>query len=291
MKPAHCQKLLDDDNLLGKKLGRFRLEALLGTGGMACVFKGIDTTTQQPVAIKVMDDPVERDAEYAQRFLREWKAVAKLKHPHIINLIDVGKENGILYMVMDYVDGADLAKVLNTYQDDQEYIKPADLLRIIGQVASALDYMHTQDIVHRDIKPENIMLDKHGQVTLMDFGLALLLDVGTRGMIVGTPTYVAPEQAIWSAQAVPQTDIYSLGIIVYEMLTNHVPFHSPSMMHLIEMHINNSPPVIVDIRPELNPAIDKVVYKALAKKPAERYATATEFVEALTGVLVNQTAL
>lgn len=287
MKPAHCQKLLEDDNLLGKKLGQFRLESLLGTGGMACVFRGMDTINNKPVAIKVMDDPAQRDAEYAQRFLREWKAVAKLDHPHIINLIDVGKEKGILYMVMDYVEGADLAKVLHAYQEDEEYISHADLLQIVGQVASALDYMHTQDIIHRDIKPENIMLDKKGQVRLMDFGLALLVDVGTRGTIVGTPTYVAPEQAIWSAQSVPQTDIYSLGIIVFEMLTNQVPFHSPNMMHLIEMHINNSPPVIVDMRPDLNPAIDDIVYRALAKKPAERYTTAVEFVEALAGVLVS----
>ena len=285
MKPAHCNQLLEDSHILAKKVGRFQIEKLIGTGGMACVFRGRDTTTQKPVAIKVMDAPANRDADYAQRFLREWKAVAKLSHPHIVNLIDVGNEKGMLYMVMDYVAGSDLGKVLATYQLADAYMDFVDMLRLAREIASALDYVHTQDIVHRDIKPENVMLDKDGKVILMDFGLALLMDVGTRGTIVGTPHYVAPEQAIWSAQAVPQTDIYSLGVIVFEMLTNRVPFKSKNMMQLIEMHINDTPPLPSSLRHDLNPAVDAVLLKALAKKPADRYATALEFIEALTVVI------
>ena len=285
MKPAHCNKLLEDDHILAKKVGRFQLEALIGTGGMACVFRGRDTTNQQPVAIKVMDAPLDREADYAQRFLREWKAVAKLNHPHIVNLIDVGNEKGMLYMVMNYVDGADLGKVLNTYQADGAYIDIPDMLRLVQEVANALDYIHSQDIVHRDIKPENVMMDKDGKVILMDFGLALLIEVGTRGVIVGTPHYVAPEQAIWSAQAVPQTDIYSLGVIVFEMLTNRVPFKSKHMMQLIEMHINDTPPAPSDLRTDLSPAVDEILFKALAKQPENRYNTATEFIEALAAVI------
>ncbi len=210
---------MNNDRLMGQQLDEYRLEALLGRGGMARVYRGLDIRLGRYAAIKVIDIPLQTTSEYMVRFEREAQAIAKLEHPHIVRLYHSGEAQGLLYMAMQYIEGADLGSVLQTYRDDDEFIEPEETSRIIRQVCQALDYAHAQGVIHRDIKPSNILLDKQGQVYLTDFGLALLTEIGTRGEIVGSPHYNAPEQAISSAKVVPQSDLYSVGIILYEMFT------------------------------------------------------------------------
>src|SRR5260370_42500091 len=206
---------MTDDSLLGRQLDEYRLEALLGQGGMARVYRGLDTRLKRHVAIKVIDTPFRADSDYEMRFEREAQAVAQLDHPHIVRLYRYGEADGLLYMAMQYIEGADLGFVLASYRADGDFMRSEDARRIVREVCLALDYAHSRGVIHRDVKPSNIVLDKQGRAILTDFGLSLLTEIGTRGQILGSPHYIAPEQAISSARAVPQSDLYSVGVILY----------------------------------------------------------------------------
>ncbi|MEW5956730.1 MAG: serine/threonine-protein kinase, partial [Chloroflexota bacterium] len=193
------------DSLLYQKLDEYRLEALLGQGGMARVYRGFDERLQRKVAIKVIDAPFRGDADYISRFEREARAIAQLKHPHIVGVYRYGEAEGLLYLAMEYIEGANLAVVLAGYRRDQKLMPFSEIGRIIRPICLALDYAHDQGVIHRDVTPANIMLDLDGRPILTDFGLALL-DYKTRGEIFGTPQYMAPEQVVSSAKVVPQSD-------------------------------------------------------------------------------------
>lgn len=276
---------MTDDALLGQQLDEYRIETLLGRGGMARIYRALDVRLKRYVAIKVIDVALRSDSAYTARFEIEAQAIAKLEHPHIVRLYRYGEVEGLLYMAMQFVEGSDLGTVLTSYRQDGEFIEPQDAIRIIRQVCQALDYAHSKGVIHRDVKPSNIMLDKQGQAYLTDFGLALLTEIGTRGEILGSPHYVAPEQAISSAGAVPQSDLYAVGVILYEMLTGQLPFDAAEPLDIAMQHMTEPPRPPGQIRPELGAEIEAVILKTLDKEPAHRYPDGAALADALDRAL------
>lgn len=272
---------MSDDPLVGKQLDEYRLEELLGQGGMARVYRGLDVGLNRHAAVKVIDTPFRRDESYMRRFEKEAQAIAQLDHPNIVNVYRYGQADDLLYIAMKYVSGADLQTILSGYENGGELMEMGEGIEIIAAVAEALDYAHGKGVVHRDVKPSNIMLDENGRAYLTDFGLALLTEVGTQGEIFGTPQYIAPEQAISSAQAVPASDLYALGVILYRMVTGVLPFQNDDPLEVAMQHMTEPPRPPRQIRPELDPALEAVILKALAKEPAERYPDCAALVAAL----------
>lgn len=272
-------------DLIGKQLDEYRLEALLGQGGMARVYLAVDVRLKRRSAVKVIDIRFREDTDFAVRFEREAQAIALLEHPHIVRLYRYGEAHGVLYMAMQYIEGADLGFVLSSYRRDGEFIEPKDASRIIHEICQALDYAHSQGVIHRDVKPSNILLNKEGRAILTDFGLVLLIAIGTRGEIFGSATHISPEQAVSSDSVTPQSDLYSVGVILYEMFTNQLPFIADSPTDVALMHISEPPPLPREVRPGLSRAVEDVILKALAKKTYERYQTGAELSEALEQAL------
>jgi eukaryotic-like serine/threonine-protein kinase len=273
------------DNLIGQQLDEYRLEGLLGKGGMARVYRAVDVRLKRYVAVKVIDTPFRAESEYTTRFEREAQAIAQLNHPHIVQLYRYGEADGVLYMAMQYVQGADLATILDSYRQHGELMPPADAVRVIREVCLALDYAHGRGVIHRDVKPSNIMLDKNSRSVLTDFGLSLLSELGTQGEVFGTPHYIAPEQAISSAGAVPQSDLYSIGVILYELFTGRLPFDGADVMDIAMRHLSESPPLPSTYRADINPELEAVIVKTLAKKPEERFPTGAALSKALERAL------
>jgi serine/threonine protein kinase len=258
------------DPLIGQQLDEYRLDAVLGQGGMARVYRGFDVRLKRPTAIKVIQGSFRASPEYEVRFEREAQAIARLRHPHIVGVYRYGRVNDLFYLAMEYVEGEDLQSRLAAYQAHQKLMPPAEAGPIIRQVCLALDYTHSQGVVHRDVKPSNIMLDKEGQALLTDFGLALL-DRNTQGEIFGTPDYIAPEQAMSSAGAVPQSDFYAVGVILYEIFTGELPFADTEPLALAMRHLTDPPPLPRKLNPNISLGLEAVILKALAKDPQDRY--------------------
>jgi len=281
---------MTEDALIGKQLGEYLLEDLLAQGGMARVYRAVDVRLKRYVVVKVIDPSFHSDPDYIMRFEREAQAIARLDHPNIVRLYRFDEQDEWLYMAMQHVKGADLGTVLAGYRADKEFIAPDDAHRIIAEVCSALDYAHQKGVIHRDIKPANILLDQQGRAFLTDFGLALVTEVGTRGEIFGSPHYIAPEQAVSSAKAVPQSDLYAVGVILFEMFTGDVPFNGAQPLDIALLHMSEPPPLPRELRPEINPEVEAVILKALAKKPEERYQTGAALAEALDQSLKARSA-
>ena len=280
----HRRAPLESD-LVGQRLGDFRLESLLGRGGMARVYRGTESPLNRQVAVKVIDAPFRADPEYLMRFEREAQAIAKLEHPHIVRLYRYGKEQGMLYMAMQYIDGADLETVLSSYRDVDEFIEVEHIRCIVREMCEALDYAHTQGVIHRDIKPANIMITPQDHAILTDFGLALLTETGTRGTTFGSPHYIAPEQAVSSASVVPQSDLYAMGVILYEMFAGRPPFDAADPLEIAMLHISDIPRPPRELRAEILPAVEAVILKALAKEPKQRFSTGKALMAALEQAL------
>jgi serine/threonine protein kinase len=277
--------LITADPLIGRTIGTFLIQHLLGRGGMARVYKGLDTTLKRPVAVKVIEEGYRTSDTYTLRFEREAQAVANLKHPNIITIFHFGRHEGLYYLVMEYVDGADLDTVSRNYTDNGELMPHNDVIRILDAIAAALDYAHSQGVIHRDVKPSNIMIERNGRPVLTDFGLALRVSEGTVGESFGSPHYISPEQARNSANAVPQSDLYSLGIVAYELLTGAVPFDDPSPTALAVQHLIAPVPSARSFNRSLSEDVERVLNKILAKNPEERYQTGQEFIAALGAAL------
>jgi serine/threonine protein kinase len=256
------------DSLLGKQFDEYRLEKMLGHGGMARVYRAIDTRLNRYTAIKVIDAPFRDDSEYARRFDIEAQAFAQLHHPNIVAIYRYGEVDGLLYMAMQYVEGADLGRLIADTPKG-EFFPLDETLKILRQLADALDYTHQTGVIHRDVKPSNIMIDNDGRAFLTDFGLALLTEVGTKGEIFGSPHYIAPEQAISSAGAVSQSDFYSIGVVLYEMLTGQVPFDAENSLDIAMLHMTETPSPPRQYNPTLPPALEAVILKLLAKESKE----------------------
>ncbi len=269
------------DPLIGQQLGNYLIQQALGQGGMARVYKGLDVSLKRPVAVKVMGEGLRSSEAYAQRFEREAQAVANLRHSNIVSVFYFGNQDSLYYLVMEYIDGTDLEAVLRNYADHGELMPYADVMRILEAMASALDYAHAQGVIYRDVKPSNIMVERDGRPVLTDFGLALRLSEGTVGDTFGTPHYISPEQAQNSANAVAQSDLYSLGVIAYEMLAGTLPFDDPSPTALAMQHIMAAVPSPRLYNPKLSERVEQILYKSLAKEPGDRYATGAEFAREL----------
>lgn len=271
------------DSLIGKKLGDYRIIDLLGQGGMARVYRGYDDNLQRYAAVKVFDSYAvtsEELEEYRERFQREARAIARLRHPYIVGIYQFGQIDSINYMAMAFIEGRDLRYILREHAEHGSYMPHADIMRIMTDVASALDYAHREGVIHRDVKPSNIMVMADGHAILTDFGLALNMREGTIGTTFGSVHYIAPEQAVSSAQSVPQSDLYSLGVVLYEMLTGKVPFDDASAMSVALRHLSDPPPPLRRFNPAVSAEVEAMVLHALDKEPQKRFQTGSAFIRA-----------
>lgn len=274
------------DPLIGRQLAGFRLERLLGHGGMASVYYGIDQQLQRPVAVKVIAERFRGDPEYAGRFVREARAMAAWRHANIPQIYQAGEFDGISFYAMEYIEGMDLERLLKEYGRLGELPPYVDVLFIGRAIANALDYAHSRGVIHRDVKPSNVLVSQDDRVYLTDFGLVLDIARGTRGEVFGTPQYMSPEQARSSASVVPQSDLYSLGIILYEMLTGFVPFNDPVPATLALKQITEPPPSPREFNPSLSFEVEAVLLKALDKSPTGRYPSGRKLMDTLERALL-----
>src|SRR5881296_1203411 len=261
--------------------GRYAIERELGAGGMATVYLARDLRHDRDVALKVLR-PELAAVLGAERFLREISISARLDHPHILTLIDSGESEGFVWYVLPYVRGESLRNKLTREQQ----LSIEETVRIATQVASALDYAHRQGVIHRDIKPENILLHE-GEAVVADFGIALALEeagaerLTHSGLSLGTPQYMSPEQGSGSGELDGRCDIYSLGCVLYEMLAGHAPFAGGTAQETLARHALEPVPSVRAARSAVPEAVERAITKALAKQPADRFATATQFAMAL----------
>lgn len=269
--------------LIGKKLGDYELLELLTSGGMARIYKGIDVRLQRYAAVKVlMRELLDSDETLPERFQREARAVAQLDHPNIVTLFQTGEQDGYMFIAMRLIEGNDLADEITRLRRLGQMMEPKRALTILQQVADALDYAHARGIIHRDFKPSNVLLDSSDRAYLTDFGLALWQSKDkTMGTAFGTPRYIAPEQALASETAVPQSDIYAMAVVLYEILTGDMLFRADTPMQIALSHISEPPPLPRTINPNIPENVEAEVLKALSKDAKARHQTAGEFINAV----------
>ena len=277
------------EDLAGKMLGNYRVVERIGRGGMAAVYKAYQPALERHVAIKVIHQQLTADdAQFLKRFQREARAVATLRHPNIVQVFDFGTQDDVSYMVMEYLEGHTLKAELNALAGRGETMPLAEVARIFEAVADALDYAHRQGMVHRDIKPANVMLTTKGEVILTDFGIARIVG-GTQytatGAVVGTPAYLSPEQG-QGERGDERSDIYALGVVLYEMVTGKVPFDADTPLAVIFKHISDPLPPPRQFNPGIPAALEQVILKAMAKSPDDRYQTVGGMMLAVSEALV-----
>ena len=271
------------------QFANYRLEQLVGTGGFARVYKGWDAEAEMQVAIKIVDANFsETEFAYATDFLEHTSTLASWRHKNIIKIHRAGFDDNYLYLVMEYIDGADLAHVIERYGVDGELVPHDDVVQVARSVARALDYAHRRNVLHLDLKPSNILMERNGRVLLTDFNLPIGRKKEEAGIIFGSAHYMAPEHSQGIEKASALSDLYSLGVILYELLTGTVPFDDPSPVTVALQHINLKPPSPRKINPSLNPTTETVLLKALSKTPSERYQTGEQLVNALEEALAFQ---
>src|SRR5690349_12712890 len=264
----------------GQMLGPYRIINQVGRGGMATVYKAYQPSVDRYVAIKVLPSQLAESREFATRFQQEARIIAKLEHPHILPVFDYGESDGVSYFVMRYME----AGTLKERMIEGRPLPMQEIDRLFTQLAEALSYAHSHGVVHRDLKPANVLIDSQGNIFLTDFGIAKLLESASPRLtqtdaIMGTPAYISPEQA--QGHPVDQrSDIYSLGIILYEMVTGSVPFTAETPLAVLFKHISDPLPPPSLVKSDIPPVIEQVILKALAKDPRDRFATAAEFVAA-----------
>ena len=263
------------DLLIGSTLGKYQIVSRIGRGGMGAVYKGYDPLLDRYLAVKVLAPHLVWEEGFVERFLREARAAARLKHPHIVTIHDVGQVQNWYYFVMEYLEGF----ALNDIIQQCGALPICDVLKITKSLANALDYAHGQNLIHRDIKPANIMVDHNGHITLTDFGIARAAQerrMTSTGTVLGTPEYMSPEQAR-GEPVDTRSDLYSLAMITYQMLCGQVAFKADSTLALLFKVVHDPLPSICAIRSDLPQGVDQVLQKALAKQPEERYAKANLF--------------
>ena len=264
--------------------GRYELEELVGSGGMSNVFRAHDRLLERTVALKILHEQYTRDEDYVERFRREARAVAQLTHPNIVTVIDRGEQDGRQFIVFEYVDGQNLKDL-----SARGPLDPREAIRLALQVAHALSFAHDRGLVHRDVKPQNVLLNDDGQAKVTDFGIARSLDVHgvtQTGTVLGTSDYIAPEQA--RGQKVdPKTDIYSLGAVLYELLTGEVPFSGDNFVAVAMRHVSEPAPSVLPHRPDCPLRLDRAIQRAMAKDPADRFASMGEFCAELEACLAE----
>lgn len=271
------------EDLTGRQFGPYQIVAPLGEGGMAAVYKAYQPSMERYVALKVLPRHFTHDPQFQARFRRESKLLAQLQHPYILPVFDSGQADGYSYIVMPFVQGGTLADAL-----DDTPISLQRIRQVLTQVGSALHYAHERGMIHRDVKPSNILIDETGNCLLTDFGVARIVEASVSltgsGTVIGTPAYMSPEQG--SGKKVDErSDIYSLGIILYEMATGRVPYKAETPIAVIFKHIQDPLPPARGLNPELPEALNLVILKALAKRPEDRYQTAEEMVQAIRAAI------
>ncbi|HEY7781820.1 MAG TPA: serine/threonine-protein kinase [Ktedonobacterales bacterium] len=274
-----------NDELIGQSMGHCVIRAVLGEGGMARVYRAYQENLDRDVAIKILPAHYAADENFVERFKLEARSMAKLSHPNIVTIHDAGADQGRLYIVMAYISGGTLKDRMGSPMD------PRQVVRVIDDVAAALAYAHERGIVHRDVKPANVLLDENDRGVLSDFGIAKVLaateNLTRVGAGVGTPEYMSPEQCRgWTVD--PRTDIYALGVMLYEMLTGRTPFVADNYTALAHAHIYERVPPPSQLNPRVSPAVQAVVLKALEKDPSQRFRGATDLAEALEEAVAAQ---
>ncbi|MCC6973981.1 MAG: substrate-binding domain-containing protein [Anaerolineae bacterium] len=282
------------DPLIGKQVGQFEILSLIGHGGMADVYRAHQLGTKRDVALKVLSAQLAKTPDFVSRFDREVELIAGLEHAHIVPVYDHGRTpEGSAYLAMRLIKGGTLAERISAGPLPLELAN-----KFMQQLSSALDYAHSKGVTHRDIKPSNMLIDDQDDIYLADFGLAQFgersahkSNLTRTGTLVGTPTYISPEQAV-ASKSDSRSDIYSLGVVLYEMVTGKPPFMGDSLFTIMQAHVNTLPPDPRKLRPDLGPGIVVVLEKALAKKPEDRYQNATDlsrdFSMACQGLLTTQ---
>ena len=265
--------------LIGKELGPYRILEQIGVGGMATVYKAYHATMDRYVAVKVLTAQMGAGEELRSRFQREAKVVAQLEHAHILPVYDYGQSGNLLYLVIRYVEAGTLKERIAAGLEDLDEVN-----RVMQQVGGALDYAHLLGVVHRDIKPSNVLIDDRGDCYLTDFGLAKVMEASVRltatGVGLGTPAYMSPEQG-QGDPADGRSDIYSLGVMLYEMVTDHLPYEAETPLAVVLKHISAPLPLPRDVNPGLSEAVERVILKAMAKDPRDRFRTVGEMMVAL----------
>ena len=272
---------MSDIDLTGQVLGPFEILAELGRGGMAVVYKARQTDLQRTVALKILPPELSRDKSYVQRFQHEARSAAALEHPHIVPIYAIGEAQGFNYIAMKYISGTTLKEIVQ----ERGALDVPQTVAMIEQVADALDYAHSCGMIHRDIKPSNMMAEPGGWVYLTDFGLARggehTQGLTVAGTVMGTPEYMSPEQAQGLPTVGSPTDIYALGVVIYELLTGNVPFQADTPMGMLVARLQYAPRPPRDYRGDLPLAVEDVIMRALARRPEARFTTARELVAAL----------
>jgi serine/threonine protein kinase len=280
------------DALIQTEFAGYRIDRRVGRGGMGVVYRATDLSLDRPVALKVLTEELANDPQFRRRFVSESKLAASLDHPNVIPIHAAGEHDGILFIAMRLVPGDDLRTMLRAHGR----LEPERAIRLIAQVASALDAAHAHGLVHRDVKPANVLVTPEDHVYLTDFGLTKRIGADTEatrtGMVLGTLDYIAPEQ-IRGERIGPFTDIYSLGCMVTHLLTGQVPFTVPTEEGKMWAHFSEPPPLPSRRVPELGRSFDGIVTRAMSKRPQDRYATAGEVgvaMEAAAGGSIRRTA-
>jgi len=269
---------MDIERLAGTRLGSYEVEGLLGRGGMGVVYMARQVSLDRLVALKILPPNLSRDPSYISRFKREARAVAKLSHTNIVQIFDISEENELHFFSMEFIDG----RTLDSFLEERGSLEPDEAVRIISQAARGIEHAHRSGIIHRDIKPSNIILDEPGNVKVMDFGLARIADDHSKltqsGALMGTLDYMSPEQCRGD-ELDERTDIYSLGVVLYEMLSGRVPFEAPNEAALINKIINEKSAEVSSVNPNVPSGLNDVVSRAISKTRETRYHSIGEFLE------------
>lgn len=275
--------------LSGQTLGKYRIMEPLGRGGMAQVYRAYHPQLDRYVAVKVLRSDLVEEAEFLARFRREAQSVANLRHENIVQVYDFDADGDIYYMIMELLEGDTLKVRLNAYRARKERMPSGEMLRITLDVLDGLAYAHSEGIIHRDIKPANILLTSRGQAVLTDFGIAQIIG-GTNytvsGALMGTLAYMAPEQGLEGTTGI-RSDIYSLGIVIYEMLTGRPPFDGDTPLAILMKHVNDPLPLPRSIDPGIPAPFERVVLKALAKAPEDRYTSVGNMINAVEAAVAE----
>src|ERR687894_292810 len=275
--------------VIGTLIGeRFRLEEKVGSGGMSSVYRAFDPTLERRVAIKMMHRDISSDPDQLERFRREARAVARLNHPLVVTVIDAGEDDGPPYIVFEYVEGETLKERIRRLGR----LPIDEAIAYAIEIGRALECAHAHKLVHRDVKPQNVLIDPDGRAKVTDFGIARSLEaqgLTATGRVLGTTDYVSPEQAL-GHEVTGQSDVYSLGVVIYEMLTGEVPFRADTQVAVAMKHVRDPLPDVQRRRPEISASLAAVVEHATAKETQNRYATVGEMVHDLEEVLAIEAA-
>jgi serine/threonine-protein kinase len=268
----------DQQGLLG---GRYEILRRIGSGGMAYVLQARDLNLQRQVAIKVLRTNLVHQPEFRARFLREARAAANLTHPNIVTIHDFGQDDNRFFIVMEHIEGIDLKTLIH----EQGQLAWEDAVSLMTQICAGVGYAHRAGVVHCDLKPQNILVAEDGRIKITDFGIAVTFAAiqpeTTYDLVWGSPHYFAPEQATGASPS-PATDVYALGVILFEMLTGRLPFEADDLTLLAEMHSTTPPPSPLEFVPDLPGPLEQIVLKVLSKEPSARYRTADQLGRVLT---------